>query len=97
MTLALRLGRTVGELMDGMDTYELSLWREFDRISPIGDERADERAALLATVTARSAGAKVEVGDMRLRWGEADPQEADEAGADAMQAFLLRRATARPA
>lgn len=96
MTLALRLGRTVGELMNGMDTYELSLWREFDRMSPIGDERADERAALLATVTARSAGAKVEVGDMRLRWGEADFPDTDEAGADAMQAFLLRRATAAP-
>ncbi|QEA10899.1 hypothetical protein [Bordetella phage vB_BbrS_PHB09] len=97
MTLALRLGRTVGELMSGMDTYELSLWREFDRMSPIGDERADERAALLATVTARSAGVKVDVGDMRLRWGEAESQDGGEAGADAMQAFLLRRATAPPA
>ena len=35
MILALRLGRTLGELMDAIDTHELSLWREFNRQSPL--------------------------------------------------------------
>ena len=41
MVLALRLGRTLGELMDTIDTHEVSLWREWDRTSPLGDDRAD--------------------------------------------------------
>ena len=58
MILALRLGRTLGELMDAIDTHELSLWREFNRQSPLGDERADLLAASLAAVVAQAAGAR---------------------------------------
>lgn len=93
MTLALRLGRTLGEVMEGMDTYELSLWREFDRLSPLGDEREDLRNAHLASVVARGAGAKVSGLDMLLRWGE-EPQEARalKAGEAKMKKYLLGQA-----
>lgn len=37
----MRLGRTVAELMRTMSAHELNEWLAFDRISPIGDERAD--------------------------------------------------------
>ena len=83
MILALRLGRTLGELMDAIDTHELSLWREFNRQSPLGDERADLLAASLAAVVAQAAGAKVRVTDMLVRWDADDAQPSAEAGADA--------------
>ncbi len=92
MTLALRLGRTLGEVLTGMDTYELSLWREFDRMSPLGDERADLLHASLAATVAQAAGAKVKAVDMLIRWGGSEPEEpADQAGESAMKAFLLSR------
>ena len=53
MVLALRLGRTLGELMDTIDTHEVSLWREWDRTSPLGDERADVLTASLAATVAQ--------------------------------------------
>ncbi|AUT44765.1 DUF4035 domain-containing protein [Achromobacter sp. Marseille-Q0513] len=91
MILALRLGRTLGELMDAIDTHELSLWREFNRQSPLGDERADLLAASLAAVVAQAAGAKVRVTDMLVRWDADDAQPSAEAGADALKAFLLSK------
>lgn len=92
MTLALRLGRTLGEVMAGIDTYELSLWREFDRVSPLGDERADLLHATLAATVAQTAGAKVKPMDMLIRWGGIEPEEpADQAGETAMKAFLLSK------
>ncbi|CAB3859325.1 hypothetical protein LMG26788_02178 [Achromobacter pulmonis] len=93
MMLALRLGRTLGEVLAGMDTYELSLWREFDRTSPIGDERSDLLSATLAATVAQAAGAKVKPEDMLIRWGGNDAQEeaAAAAGESAMKAFLLSK------
>ncbi|MEN5163335.1 phage tail assembly protein T [Achromobacter kerstersii] len=97
MALALRLGKTLGELMDGMDTYELSLWREFDRLSPIGDERGDLLSATLSATVAQAAGAKVKVQDMLIRWGvEDEPQNEAEAGESALKTFLLSK-LAKPA
>ena len=89
MVLALRLGRTLGELMQAIDTHELSLWRELDRTSPLGDERADLLAASLAATVAQAAGAKVRATDMLVRWGADDAETPAEAGADALKAFLL--------
>lgn len=92
MVLALRLGKTLGEVQTCMDTYELSLWREFDRMSPLGDERGDLLHACLAATVAQAAGAKVKPLDMMIQWGGADTQEAEhQAGASAMKAFLLSR------
>ncbi|WZB69197.1 phage tail protein [Achromobacter xylosoxidans] len=77
--------------MDAIDTHELSLWREFNRQSPLGDERADLLAASLAAVVAQAAGAKVRVTDMLVRWDADDAQPSAEAGADALKAFLLSK------
>lgn len=95
MRLALRLGKTLGEVMEGMDTYELSLWREFDRESPIGDERGDLLNATLAATVAQSVGAKVKTSDMLIRWGASPVDEklaAAQAGESALRSFLLSKA-----
>lgn len=93
MTLALRLGRTLGELRESIDTYELSLWREFDRRSPIGDEREDIRNAHLAATVARAAGSKVTAADMLLRWEPREkPAGALPSGAANFKAFLMAKA-----
>lgn len=94
MRLALRLGKTLGEVMEGMDTYELSLWREFDRLSPIGDERGDLLSATLAATVAQSVGAKVKTADMLIRWGASpvdEQQKAAQAGESALRSFLLSK------
>lgn len=41
MALALRMGRTLGELRQTMTVGEFRMWAEYDRISPIGDIRGD--------------------------------------------------------
>ncbi|MFY2060252.1 phage tail assembly protein T [Achromobacter xylosoxidans] len=75
-----------------MDTYELSLWREFDRVSPLGDERADLLHATLAATVAQAAGANVKPLDMLIQWGTTEANEAEsQAGASAMKAFLLSK------
>lgn len=75
MTLALRLGRTVGELMESMTAAELMLWRAYDAQSPIGDVRGDVQAALIASTTAQVQGAKVTLADLLLRWCPPDEPE----------------------
>lgn len=49
---------TVGELLDRMSAREFSEWMIYDELSPIGPERADWRAGMLATVIMKSAGSK---------------------------------------
>ena len=91
MVLALRLGRTLGELMDTIETNEVWLWREWDRTSPLGDERADVLTASLAATVAQAAGAKLRATDMLVRWGTQDEEPPAEAGADALKAFLMSK------
>jgi hypothetical protein len=50
--LALALGMTVEELGERMSSRELSEWIAFNAISPIGDERADLRSGIVASVMA---------------------------------------------
>jgi len=45
--LALRMGRTVGELSATLTVDELAHWYAFDRKSPIGDTRLDTLVALI--------------------------------------------------
>ena len=49
MMLALRMGRTLSELRREMSASEIMMWAEFDRFSPLGDERADIRAAQIVS------------------------------------------------
>lgn len=45
--LALRLGRTVKELLDSIDSYELTEWMAFERLEPFSDLQADFRAGAI--------------------------------------------------
>jgi hypothetical protein len=43
---------TVGELLARISSAELTEWMAFDAIDPFGEERADLRAGIIASVTA---------------------------------------------
>jgi len=77
MTLALRLGRTLHELKNTLPASELKLWMEFDRISPIGDRRADLHAAQITAAVFNSQGGKVSLDEAVLNWrvSEDTPEE----------------------
>jgi Protein of unknown function (DUF4035) len=72
--LALRLGRTVGELLDTMDSVELSEWMAYDHLSPIGDERQDLMSGIIASTIANanrsSSRAPFRPADMVPKWGK---------------------------
>lgn len=76
MSLALRLGRTLHELGQTITASELKMWIAYDRISPIGDWRADAQAAQIAVATLNAQGGKYEIKDVILRFG--DQAEAEE-------------------
>ena len=50
--LALALGMTVQELGERMSGRELQEWLAYDRLSPIGAERSDLHAGIVASVMA---------------------------------------------
>lgn len=88
MQLALRLGKTLGELRQSIGVSELRMWMAFDRISPIGDERNDFHAAQIAASALNAQRTKdpLSIGDMLIRWNEpANTEEEDTAG---LEAFL---------
>jgi len=75
MSLALRLGRTLHELRQNLTASELKMWIEFDRISPIGDWRADAQAAQISVATLNSQGGKFTIPDVMLKWGEQEEEK----------------------
>ena len=77
MSLALRMGRTLGELRQSMTVSELMMWVEYDRISPIGDIRGDILAAPIVSATYGAQGAKVSIEDSLIKW-TAEEVQADE-------------------
>ncbi|WP_167386033.1 phage tail assembly protein T [Xenorhabdus miraniensis] len=85
MTLALRLGKTLSELQREMSASEWLLWLEYDRLSPLGDQRSDIQAAQIASAVYQSQGVKVSLHDALLQWGEPDT---DPDGASGLEAFL---------
>lgn len=56
MRLALRLGRTVRELLATTSSEELTDWRAFDSVEPIGDGRLDLGFGVVAATVANYAG-----------------------------------------
>ncbi len=70
MMLALRMGRTLSELRREMSASEIMMWAEFDRFSPLGDERADIRAAQIVSAVYGAQGVKVPLNDALLQWGQ---------------------------
>lgn len=68
MSLALRLGRTLSELRQTMSISEMLMWAEYDRYSPIGDERSDLHAAQIVSAVFGAQGSKVSLDEAKLRW-----------------------------
>ena len=67
MRLALRLGRTLSELRHSLSASEAM---EFDRVSPLGDERGDIRNAQIVKAVFGAQGMNVALKDAMLCWGE---------------------------
>lgn len=76
MKLALRLGKTLGELKQSISMSELRLWAAYDRISPIGDERGDFLAAQVVAAFHNAQrdpkSQPVDLNDMVIQWGAMD-------------------------
>ena len=68
MALALRMGRTLGELRQTMTVGEFRMWAEYDSISPIGDIRGDILNAQLVSAVYGAQGGKVTIEDAQLQW-----------------------------
>jgi hypothetical protein len=73
MQLALRLGKTLGELQKTMGVSELRLWAAFNKISPIGDERGDYQSAQVSAAIYNSQGVEADINKIVLKWSE--PEE----------------------
>jgi hypothetical protein len=52
--LGLRIGATADEVLRRYTSRELSEMIAFDRLEPIGDERADRRSAIIAALIANA-------------------------------------------
>ncbi len=57
------LGMTVGEMMRRMSCQDYDLWLAYTSVEPIGERRADMRAAMQANVTAAAGGMKTKYAD----------------------------------
>ncbi|WP_024529186.1 phage tail assembly protein T [Serratia fonticola] len=82
MQLALRFGRTLGELKQTMSVSELRLWAAFDRISPIGDERGDYQAAQVSAAISNSQGIEADINKIVLKWSEPEAKSEEDEWAD---------------
>ncbi|HCB2065795.1 MULTISPECIES: phage tail assembly protein T [Klebsiella pneumoniae complex] len=77
MALALRMGRTLGELRQTMTVGEFRMWAEYDRISPIGDVRGDILNAQLVSAVYGSQCVKVTLEDAQLKWSTEEDEISD--------------------
>lgn len=77
MALALRMGRTLGELRQTMTVGEFRMWAEYDRISPIGDVRGDILNAQLVSAVYGSQCVKVTLEDAQLQWSAEEDETSD--------------------
>ncbi|NTY85568.1 DUF4035 domain-containing protein [Serratia fonticola] len=82
MQLALRLGKTLGELQKTMGVSELRLWAAFNQISPIGDERGDYQAAQISAAISNSQGIEADINKIVLKWSSPKPEEEEDEWAD---------------
>ena len=85
MMLALRMGRTLSELRREMSASEIMMWAEFDRFSPLGDERADIRAAQIVSAVYGAQGVKVPL----LQWEQEQTEGVSDPFAGLENALLI--------
>ncbi|EFA4879810.1 DUF4035 domain-containing protein [Escherichia coli] len=88
MMLALRMGRTLSELRREMSASEIMMWAEFDRFSPLGDERADIRTAQIVSAVYGAQGVKVPLNEAILQWGDEQTANAPDPFAGLENALL---------
>lgn len=89
MALALRLGKTLSELIEQLSAEELFLWQAFNRESPISDVRGDVQTALLAAAVFQAQGAKVTPLDLLPKWrAEIETSDNDESGEVQLRQYL---------
>ncbi|EIX9711369.1 DUF4035 domain-containing protein [Klebsiella pneumoniae] len=96
MALALRMGRTLGELRQAMTVGEFRLWAEYDRISPIGDVRGDILNAQLVSAIYGAQGGKIPIEEAQLRWNpDSDEISEDDDPFAGLEAALLAASEGR--
>lgn len=69
------MGRTVDELLDGMSSVEWQRWLEFRETNPIGDDRADLRAAQICSTLVQVHGGKAKPSDFMPEFGPKPERE----------------------
>lgn len=89
MALALRMGRTLGELRQTMTVGEFRMWAEYDRISPIGDIRGDILNAQLVSAVYGAQGGKLTIEDAQLQWSTEEDEKNDGDPFAGLEAALL--------
>ncbi len=90
MTLALRLGKTLSELISSLDASELRMWMAYDKITPIGDCRGDIQTAMITSAVLNAAGAKVSLNEMIPVWDQtaANEPNSDNGDQEPLEAWL---------
>lgn len=83
--LALRMGRTLSELRREMSASEIMMWAEFDRFSPLGDERA----AQIVSAVYGAQGVKVPLNDALLQWEKEQTEGVSDPFAGLENALLI--------
>ena len=68
---------------------EIMMWAEFDRFSPLGDERADFRAAQIVSAVYGAQGVKVSLNDALLQWEKEQTEGASDPFAGLENALLI--------
>ena len=92
MSLALRLGRTLSELMCSITASELKMWIEYDKLNPIGDQRGDIQAAIISSAVAQSQGHRVSISDFILNWGSSEDGDGADSDSSDIEAFFAKLA-----
>lgn len=72
-----------------MSVSEIMIWAEFDRFSPLGDERADFRAAQIVSAVYGAQRVKVPLNNALLQWEKKQTEGASGPFAGLENAFLV--------
>ncbi len=90
MTLALKLGKTLSELISSLDASELRMWMAYDKITPIGDRRGDIQTAMITSSILNAAGVKVSLSEMIPVWDQdaANEPNSDNSNQEPLEAWL---------
>ena len=90
--LAARLGMSIVEAQSRIDAREFAEWMAYDRLSPIGDDRADASAALVAYTVASVFGGRAKFEDFMPEYGREERKTPE-----AMQLMIMSFASAHNA